>query len=364
MSEHLRGMRCIGCGHEHPVDDYPGGCPDCRQGGSAANLYCTYADTTSTGERLSLQGAISLGEADTPLFPLSATVELDDVDVWVKDEAANPTGSHKDRFSSGAVGRAAAAGYRGVVAASSGNAALSVAAYAAGYGLECDLAMSVDVPELIPHWVREMGGRVHLFEGLQQRWDFTAQFVDDPDRLVVTNHTRPVVGCDPYGIDAFKPLAWEIGERWETLPEHVVVPTSRGDLAFGVYLGFAELARQRAVTCPRIHLVEPFPRLAAVREGRSVHDSFPGSAARVPSLGGDTTTVQAWAVLERAGGEPVVVDGQAAVSAQRSLAGCGVPAEAGSAAVLPAARQLRDRGVIGFGESTVLVKTSHPFKGL
>src|SRR5699024_462495 len=92
MSEHLRGMRCIGCGHEHPVDDYPGGCPDCRQGGSAANLYCTYADTTSTGERLSLQGAISLGEADTPLFPLSATVELDDVDVWVKDESANPTG--------------------------------------------------------------------------------------------------------------------------------------------------------------------------------------------------------------------------------------------------------------------------------
>jgi cysteine synthase len=55
--------------------------------------------------------------------------------IFVKDEASNPSGSFKDRRASVSVFHAHANGYRGVVAATSGNYGAAVAAQAAHYGL-------------------------------------------------------------------------------------------------------------------------------------------------------------------------------------------------------------------------------------
>lgn len=360
----LIAMRCIGCGTDHPVDDYTLGCPDCRGHGTAANLYCRYRAATPGDARLPLTDATTLGEGSTPLFKTPHNLGLTDVDLWIKDESANPTGSHKDRFNWSAVGRAAASGYRGVMAASSGNAALSVAAYAAAYNLECDLAMTAGVPETVLSSVQRMGATAHIFEHSDERWDYTARFARNSERLTVTNNVKPVVGCSPFGIDGFKSLAWEIWNEWHALPDHMVLPTSRGDLAFGVYLGMAELSRHFAVRGPRIHLVEPLPRLTAVRAGARIHDTFAGSDEHARSIGGNTTTVQALEVLNRCGGEPIVVSPQSTKSAHDTFARHGLLYEASSSVVLPAAADLRDRQVISAGDSTILVMTSHAFKGL
>ncbi len=79
---------------------------------------------------------LSLGEGSTPLVAaprLSAQLGLD---LHLKLEGLNPTGSFKDRGMALAVGRAAAAGARAVVCASTGNTAASAAAYAARAGLQ------------------------------------------------------------------------------------------------------------------------------------------------------------------------------------------------------------------------------------
>lgn len=364
MNRDLIGMCCIGCGADYPVDDYPFGCPACQERGAAANLYCVYDEASPGGTRLPITNATTLGEAGTPLFPAPSGLSLAGVDLWVKDESANPTGSHKDRFGWGAVGRAAAAGYRGVVAASSGNAALAVAAYAAAYRLECDIAMTTPVSEPVLSRVHGMGARTRMFDYHHERWEFTSRFARSTERLAVTNNAKPVVGCSPFGIDGFKPLAWEIWQRWQALPDHVVLPASRGDLATGVYLGMSEVAARAGLCCPRMHLVEPFPRLAAVRAGADVHDTFPGESAKTPSIGGDTTTVQALQVLDSSGGEPVVIGSAEAETARQSLAQHGLLYELSSAVVLPAVAELSERHVISVGESVVLVMTSHAFKGL
>lgn len=294
INTNLVGLRCIGCGTDHPIDDYPLGCPDCRERGTAANRYCRYKKPTSGRVQLPITGATTLGEAGTPLFSPPYRLGLADVDVWIKDESANPTGSHKDRFSWSAVGRAAAAGYQGVAAASSGNAALSVAAYAAAYNLECDLAMTAGVSEAVVSSVRRTGANAHIFEHADKRWEYTARFARSSERLTITNNAKPVVGCSPFGIDGFKPLAWEIWNEWQKLPDHVVLPTS----------------------------------------------------------------------LDCSGGEAVVVGPRHTEVAQDTLARHGLLYEASSAVVLPAAADLRDREVISAGGSTVLVMTSHAFKGL
>ena len=78
---------------------------------------------------------VSLCEGGTPLIyacDLSATLEGD---VWLKFEGANPTGSFKDRGMTMAISKAAEAGSKAVVCASTGNTSASAAAYAAKAGM-------------------------------------------------------------------------------------------------------------------------------------------------------------------------------------------------------------------------------------
>jgi len=84
------------------------------------------------------------GVGDTPLVELKNITDLvrsysppgRGGRIFVKDEAANPSGSFKDRRAALSVYHAARLGYNGVVAASSGNYGAAVASQAAKHGLK------------------------------------------------------------------------------------------------------------------------------------------------------------------------------------------------------------------------------------
>src|SRR5579875_2821774 len=78
---------------------------------------------------------VTLGEGSTPLVPAPRISERAGVEVWLKVEGANPTGSFKDRGMTCAVSAAVREGAKAVVCASTGNTAASAAAYAARAGL-------------------------------------------------------------------------------------------------------------------------------------------------------------------------------------------------------------------------------------
>ena len=78
---------------------------------------------------------VSLGEGSTPLVAAPALSERAGVEVLLKLEGANPTGSFKDRGMTCAVSAAVREGARAVICASTGNTAASAAAYAARAGL-------------------------------------------------------------------------------------------------------------------------------------------------------------------------------------------------------------------------------------
>jgi threonine synthase len=78
---------------------------------------------------------VSLDEGSTPLVPAPRLSERAGVEVWLKLEGANPTGSFKDRGMTCAVSAAVREGAEAVVCASTGNTAASAAAYAARAGL-------------------------------------------------------------------------------------------------------------------------------------------------------------------------------------------------------------------------------------
>lgn len=114
-----------------------------------------------------LLSPVSLGEGNTPLVPLRHLPG-----VWVEDERANPTGSFKDRMASLAVSWAQAQGFRTVAVASTGNAAVATAAYAAAAGLNCViLAKNVGMASPgMQRSLREMGAHIHFTESWHERW--------------------------------------------------------------------------------------------------------------------------------------------------------------------------------------------------
>ena len=78
---------------------------------------------------------VTLGEGSTPLLRAPRLSEKLGVDLWLKWEGANPTGSFKDRGMTIAVSKALEEGAGAVVCASTGNTAASAAAYAARAGI-------------------------------------------------------------------------------------------------------------------------------------------------------------------------------------------------------------------------------------
>lgn len=79
---------------------------------------------------------LTLNEGHTPLIHCANISEMLDIDLYVKYEGANPTGSFKDRGMVMAVTKAKEQGKKVVICASTGNTSASAAAYAARAGLK------------------------------------------------------------------------------------------------------------------------------------------------------------------------------------------------------------------------------------
>ncbi|WP_225726680.1 MULTISPECIES: PLP-dependent lyase/thiolase [unclassified Nocardia] len=353
----LTALRCICCARDYDPGHYPSGCPDCLRAGTPSNLHCVY---DSADMQFPLVDPVTLGAGATPLYRLSEGLGLG-ANGWVKDESRNPTGSHKDRFALGAVGWAKAAGFDTIFAASSGNAALAVAAYCAANDVQGVIAMTSDVPPPLAERVSALGAEVRMFETYDARWEFVARHCASGRAFNATNFTVPVVGCSPFGIEYFKTIAQEIVADLGSCPDAVVIPSSRGDLAHGIYRGFIELGGG----VPRLYLVEPFPRLRAVLEaGADWRTSFPGETELLNSIAGDSTTQQSIAAAAGSGGGAVVVPDPVAAQWHRRMWSAGYCWETSSNAAFAAMALLRQQGRVRPAETTVVVATAHGFKGL
>ena len=110
---------------------------------------------------------VSLGEGNTPLIRLSNLgSEIDFPNLYLKDEAQNPTGSFKARGLSAAVSKAKELGIDKVVIPSAGNAGGALAAYASRAGMKSLIYMPMNTPAANISECLITGARVELVDGL------------------------------------------------------------------------------------------------------------------------------------------------------------------------------------------------------
>ncbi|MGE7416199.1 pyridoxal-phosphate dependent enzyme [Methylobacterium tarhaniae] len=349
QTQYPSGMSCLRCDFALPVGDVDDGCPRCAAEGHAANLRLVYRSAAPGRIVLPYAGGITLGEGGTPQIEapdLAAAAGLGRLSL--KLEWCNPTGSHKDRMSAQLLERARERGAPLVVGASSGNAGISLAAYAARAGLGAEIATTPAMPEGARRAILATGARLVEVADSAARWHHVGRLAAE-GAFAATNYRRPAVGTNPFGIAGYKTLAAEIAAQG--LPDLVVVPCARGDLLSGLLLGFQELGRGM----PRLVAAEPFPRLARVLAGADYRESFPGRTAQL-SIGGDTVTFQALHALRESRGTAIVVDDEAARAAQIRLGRAGLHAELAAASSVAALFMLGAEGALA-GRHAVAVLT-------
>jgi threonine synthase len=157
-------------------------------------------------------------------------------ELWVKNDAANPTHSFKDRVVTVAVAKARELGYEVIACASTGNLANAVAAHAAAAGLESYVFVPADLEEQ-----KILATGVYGANLVAVRGNY-----DDVNRLCTElsgerDWAFVNVNVRPYYAEGSKTLAYEIAEQlgWE-LPDRVIAPIASGSLFTKIARGFEE----------------------------------------------------------------------------------------------------------------------------
>jgi threonine synthase len=243
---------------------------------------------------------ISLGEGFTPLLAANNLgAELGLRQLWIKDEAQNPTGSFKDRGLSLAISRAKELGVKKAAIPSAGNAGGSFAAYAARAGLEAHVFMPRDTPIANQIEVKQYGAKLTLVDGL----------ISDCGRIVAERKTAEgwfdvSTLKEPYRVEGKKTMGYEIAEQlnWH-LPDVIIYPTGGGTGLIGMWKAFDELEQLGWITSARPRMVSVqasgcAPIVKAFEENQSRAEPWQNahtvaSGLRVPQAVGDFLMLQA-----------------------------------------------------------------------
>jgi threonine synthase len=308
--------------------------------------------------------AITLGEGDTPLVRLDAVAaELGLANLYAKNEAANPTWSHKDRLAALTVAAAKASGARVIAAASTGNHGAAIAAYAARARLRCVIATLPSVPPAMRELMAAYGAHVVATSTSEERYELIGAGVDEYGWYPASNLTFPPVGSDAYGISGYHTIAYELLEQLGRPPDWVVVPVAYGDCLAGIVAGFRALHAAELISrVPRMLAVELF---GALERALRQNDFAPAERrpTRAFSIAANAATYQAVAALRRARGSAVSVsESEIAAASARLSASEGLYVEAAAAATVAAVRAFAAEGRVHVDDNIVCLLTSSGLK--
>lgn len=379
------GLECIRCGARYALTDYAEDCATCRLT-APSNLTVRYEAEPLAGLRrealkdgpptmwryaaalpVDLEDAVSLGEGMTPLIPSPRLGGQLGVRLWVKDESRNPTWSFKDRLASVVVSSARRLGARVIASSSSGNAGAAVAAYAARAGLPCVVFTFQGAAGPMVTQMRAYGAMVLAVKEKADRWTCLEAGVRQLGWFPTSPFFAPAVGSNPFGLEGYKTLAYEIVEQLDgQAPDWCVLPVCYGDALHGMWKGFDEMARAGWIrTRPRMAAAEIYGSLgAALASGRDDVPEMPLTHTSIAaSIGANRSTFQALVALRASGGAARSVSDAELIDWQTRLAAAeGLWAEPSSVAPLAAVRRLRDEGVIAADASVVVVMTAGGLK--
>ena len=288
-------------------------------------------------------------------------------EVWVKNDAANPTHSFKDRVVAVAMAKARELGYETVACASTGNLANAVAAHAAAAGLDSYVFVPADLEEQKLLATGVYGTRMVGVKGSY----------DDVNRLCTELcEERPWafvnVNLRPYYAEGSKTIAYELVEQlgWE-LPDRVVCPIASGSLFTKIARGFDEWRELGLVEgeLPAFNGAQADgcdPVAEAFSTGQEVcRPQRPETIAKSLAIGNPADGVYALELARRTGGSIDSVSDDEIRAGIRLLAETtGIFTETAGGVTTAVLAKLAEAGAISDSERVVLIITGEGLKTL
>jgi threonine synthase len=289
-------------------------------------------------------------------------------EVWVKNDAHNPTHSFKDRVVSVAATRARELGFDTLACASTGNLANSVAAHAAALGMDSYVLIPADLEEQ-----KILATGVYGTNVVKVRGNY-----DDVNRLCTElsgdreNWAFVNINMRPYYAEGSKTVAYEIVEQlgWE-LPDRCVVPIASGSLYTKIAKGFSEWIDLGLVEgdLPIMNGAQATgcsPVAKAFADGVDVcRPVKPHTIAKSLAIGNPADGPYALDLARSSGGSIDAVTDQQIRAGIRLLAETtGIFTETAGGVTTAVLSELAERGAIGADERVVLVITGDGLKTL
>ncbi len=289
-------------------------------------------------------------------------------EVWVKNDAANPTHSFKDRVVSVASARARELGFEVLACASTGNLANAVAAQAAALGLESYVFIPADLEEQ-----KVLATGVYGTNLVKVKGNY-----DDVNRLCTElsgeNEGWAFVNVNmrPYYAEGSKTLAYEIAEQlgWQ-LPDRCIVPVASGSLYTKIAKGFEEwielgLLEGELPTMNGAQAAGCAPVATAFETGQDVcRPVKPDTIAKSLAIGNPADGPYALELAHRSGGSiDAVTDDEIRAGIRLLAETTGVFTETAGGVTVATLAKLAARGDIGRDERVVLVITGEGLKTL
>ncbi len=305
---------------------------------------------------------VSLREGGTPLIRASGIEELLrserglSLEIHLKCDGANPTGSFKDRGMTMAISKAVEEGTRGVICASTGNTSASAAAYAARAGIRC----VVVVPDGSIAMGKLAQAVMHGAKCIALRGNFDAAL-----RIVREVSERVgftlVNSVNPYRIDGQQSAAWEIVDDLGDAPDYHFIPVGNAGNITAYWRGYRRYRDEG--------LGRSLPKMmgfqaagsAPIVDGKPVE--HPHTIATAIKIGNPASWKSATAARDESGGVIEKVTDEEILSAYRLLAVReGVFCEPASAASVAGLMQLARADRLRSGTRSVCTLTGHGLK--
>ncbi|MHA1730462.1 MAG: threonine synthase [Promethearchaeota archaeon] len=392
-------LTCMRCGREYPPSSSASSCGNC--GGQLRVLFnlerlrevvscrSEFLELATKGARgmwkffdflpiFERRFVVSMGEGDTPLVRAGRLSGDLGLELSMKLEFQNPTGSFKDRQVSVGVSNAVERHDRGVLTVSSGNVGAAVSAYAARAGL----LATILVPRIAPAnkiiQILAYGARVVRVDSDSSTDMALAVATACSDLKIANLMTASVV--NPFINHGAKTIAYELAAHFLSgktaeLPDVVVVPVGGGGLLAFVHEGFSDLVELGVLDeAPRLLAAQPSgcaPFVRAVVRGMPVEEVFEQPWGKIETmataLADDVPLDARLAIpaLKESGGVALAVTEGEIVRAMRSLATReGIFCEPSSAVGLAALEKASGEGMVDRSENACLLVTGSGFKNL
>lgn len=299
---------------------------------------------------------VTLGEGGTPLVRSQRLSEETGLDIYLKCDGSNPSGSFKDRGMTVAISKALEEGSKAIVCASTGNTSASAAAYATRAGITC----AVLIPEGNVALGKLAQALVHGAKVIEVRGNFdraleVARKLQDAYQVTLVN------SINPFRIEGQKTAAFEICDALGQAPDYHLMPVGNAGNITSYWKGYREYFDDGVVASLPKMLGFQAEGAAPIVKGFPIDE--PRTIATAIRIGNPASWKGALDAAEQSHGMIRSVRDKDILEAYRYLAKEeGLFCELASAASVAGLRQVVAEGLLEPGQTAVCILTGHGLK--